>query len=136
MSEMKDFVDRVLLEWFTLVQKRYLIITRNESADSSNLPPVWPHDISFRKIARSIKRISGEIFLKMDWETFNQKTEDLGALLLQKDLEYASYFSKELLDSISDKYISIRTLLNEKDQRRKDTEGMESNNLQKGAVQI
>ena len=58
---------------------------------------------------------------------------------MQKELETDFpdvVVSKELLESISDKYISIRTLLNEKDQRGKDTQGMESNNLQKREVQI
>jgi len=131
-----DFVDRVLSEWFSLVQKRCLFVGRVGDSAGSNLPERWPHDISFHKIARSIRRITAELFLKMDWETFNQNTEDFGVLLLQKDLEYSEYFSKELLKSISDKYITIRTILNEKDQRRKDTQGMESNNLQKGSVQI
>lgn len=131
-----DFVDRVLSEWFSLVQKKYLLVTRKHNFDDANLPERWPHDMSFHRIARSIKRIAGEIFLKMDWENFNQNPEDFGALLIQKDPEYSTYFSKELLESISDKYISIRTLLNEKSQREKNTQGMESNNLQKREVQI
>ena len=131
-----DFVDRVISEWFSIVQKRCLSIERAGDSEGGNLPLKWPHDVSFYKISRSIRRIINEIFLKMDWETFNQNPEDFAVLLLQKDLEYSEYFSKELLASISDKYISIRTLLNEKDQRRKDTQGMESNNLQKGTVQV
>lgn len=132
-----DFVDKILSEWFSLVQKRYLSVKRRgDFSGDSNIPERWPHDISFHKIARSVRRIASEIFLKMDWEIFNQNTDDFGALLIQKDMEYATYFSKELLESISDKYISIRTLLNEKDQRGKDTQGMESNNLQKREVQI
>lgn len=105
-----ELLDSILREWFLFVHKRFLYIGRRDVADPK-IPQDWPHDISFHRVSKSIRRTVSDIFNKLDWVTFNYDVVDYATLILYSDLENASYFSKDLLCRISERDLSLKTVI-------------------------
>lgn len=105
-----EFLDSILREWFIFVHSRFMYIGRKD-VEESKIPRNWPHDISFHRVGKSIKKSASDIFMNLDWNMFNYSRSEYASIILKTDLMNGMYFSDELLDEISNNDITIRHII-------------------------
>lgn len=109
-----NFIDLVLSEWFNLVHRGFLKIYRDDNYDGGMLPVKWPHDIQFYRATKSIWKIMADLFLKMDWDSFNLEHSEFFAMILHHDISHVDYLPEDLVKEIENNHLMIQSLLNER----------------------
>jgi hypothetical protein len=111
-SSISNFIDLVLLEWFNFVYKKFLKIYRIENFNGGKLPLKWPHDIHLHRVRNSIGKAVMDLFLKLDWDSFNSSHSDFCSIILANDISNFEYIEDETMKEIWETNIAMHPILN------------------------